>query len=135
MATIITPVILIKEDINFDKTAVSPSDPIKIASMYSQAHSPILDKTGVKAAAFTIISEPQYLYNISLPSTPLTVTSGSYTITLSKFTNNVSSNDAVNSQGFGSQTLYVSAQLYDRKAYADGAGSSPTPFDVTVNYN
>jgi len=87
------------------------------------------------AASFIVSGEPNYTYDIFLPTTPLTITSGANSMTVDNFTSNPATTGTLSAGTPGSQQLDVGATLNVNAAQASGTYVSPTPFDVTVNYN
>lgn len=138
-ATIVTPISITKNvDMNFGNIAVQASTGgtvelspggVRIAS--GGVTLPVNNGT-VTAASFTINGSGNYTYSITLPSSPLIITSGANTMTVDAFT---SSPSAIGTLTAGTQTLTVGATLNVAAAEPAGTYTSTTPFDVTVNYN
>jgi len=138
-ATIVTPISLTKTvDMNFGIVAVqsstagtailSPAGGRTVTAGVS-----ISATTGtVTAASFTVNGQGAYTYDITLPTTALTISSGANTMTVTAFTSTPSGTGALTA---GSQTLNVGATLNVAAAQATGLYASGTPFNVTVNYN
>ena len=137
-ATIVTPISISKTlDVNFGNVSVSGT-----------AGTVILTPTGTRtatggvslptttgtltAATFTISGQGTYTYAITLPSSPVTITNGGNVMTINNFT---SSTLGAGTLSAGSQTLTVGATLNIAGNQPAGTYVSPTPFNVTVNYN
>jgi hypothetical protein len=87
--------------------------------------------TVVSPAIFTIAGEPNNTYDITLPSTPVTITDGTDNMTVDTFTSSPGGTGTLD--GAGQQTLYVGATLNVGAAQPSGIYSGS--FSVTVTYN
>ena len=140
-AVIISPITITKNvDMHFGNVAVT-----------SVAGTVILDPQGNRtttggvtlpaiagspaAASFLVSGEANYTYDIFLPTTPLTITSGANSMTVDQFTSNPVLTGTLSAGTPGTQQLDVGATLNVSAGQASGTYVSPTPFDVTVNYN
>lgn len=138
-ATIVTPISISKTvDMNFGNVAVSPVNagtvvlaPAGTRTLTGGVTLPVVAGT-VTAATFKVDGQGNYTYAITLPSTDLTITSGSNTMIVNSFTSNPSGTGALSS---GTQNVNVGATLNVSAAQPAGTYTSLTPFDVTVNYN
>jgi len=138
-ATIVTPISITKTvDMNFGNVAVQAATggtvvltPAGARSITGGVTLPGVTGT-VAAASFTVNGQGTYTYAITLPSTDLTITSGSNTMIVNTFTSTPSATGALTA---GAQTLNVGATLTVAAAQASGVYVSGTPFNVTVNYN
>lgn len=138
-ATIVTPISITKDvDMNFGNVAVQSTTAGTVvltpAGIRSATGGVTLPTTGgtVAAASFTVNGTSGYTYAITLPSTPLTITSGGNTMTVSTFTSDPTPTGTLTG---GTEVLNVGATLNVGAAQAAGTYVSGTPFDVTVNYN
>jgi hypothetical protein len=138
-ATILTPISIAQTaDINFGNVAIqsATSGTVVLSSSGNRSTTggTTLPTTAgtVSTAAFTISGEDGYSYAITLPSSPLTISSGSNTMTVSSFT---SSPSATGTLTGGSENITVGATLNVAAGQASGSYVSGTPFNVTVNYN
>lgn len=139
-ATIVTPISITKTvDINFGTVAVQSTTGgtvvLSVGGVRSKTGGVTLPAvTGtVTAASFDIAGEPNYTYAITLPSSALTISSSSNSMTVTTFV----SNPAVTGQltAGGTQTLKVGATLNVAAAQPSGVYVNPAGFNVTVNYN
>jgi uncharacterized protein DUF4402 len=138
-ATIVTPISITKTvDMNFGNVAVQTSTggtvvltPAGVRSTTGGVTLPASVGT-VAAASFTVNGQGAYTYAITLPSSAVTLTSGSNNMTADTFT---STPNATGTLTAGTQTLTVGATLNVGAAQAAGVYVSGTPFTVTVNYN
>lgn len=85
----------------------------------------------VTAATFTVSGSGSYTYAITLPSSVI-ITSGSDQMTVDTFTSEPPIAGTLSS---GSQDISIGATLNLIALQAEGAYTSATPFEVTVNYN
>lgn len=138
-ATIITPIAIANAvDMNFGNVAVSGTGgTVILATDNSRSFTggvtlPAVTGT-VTAAQFNVSGVAAYTYSITLPSAPLTVTSGANTMTVTAFTSTPTTTGTLD--GLGTQTIDVGATLNVTAGQAAGTYVSATPFDVTVNYN
>ena len=137
-ATIITPIAISKTiDMNFGNVAVSAVAGTVVLSPASGRTKtggvtlPIISGT-ISAASFNVTGLGSYTYTITLPSTPLTISSGANTMTVNSFTSTPSGTGTLSG---GLQVLNVGATLNVGVNQAAGVYTSATPFAVTVNYN
>ncbi len=139
-ATIVTPISIVKDvDMDFGNVAVQSTtagtvvlSPAGNRTATGGVTLPTAAGT-VTAASFTVSGTASYTYTITLPSTPLTITSGANTMTVTTFTSDPTPTGTL-AVG-GTQTLNVGATLNVSAAQPAGTYVSATPFDVTVNYN
>jgi hypothetical protein len=138
-ATIVTPITITKAvDMNFGNVAVSATagtvilSPGGVRTLTGGVTLPTVAGT-VTAASFNITGEASYTYTIQLPSTDLTITSGSNNMSVNAFTSDPTPTGTLGSNG--TQTLNVGATLNVLAHQPAGIYSSVTPFSVTVNYN
>ena len=141
-ATIVTPITINKDvDMNFGNVAVSALNAGTVVMTPGGVRSATLGVTlpavagSPTAASFTVSGESGYTYAITLPTTPLTITSGSNTMTVDNFISNPSGTGILSVGATASQTLQVGATLNVAAGQASGTYTSTTPFPVTVNYN
>lgn len=138
-ATIVTPISITKTvDMNFGNVAVQSTTggtveltPAGARTSTGGVTLPATNGT-VTAASFTVNGNGNYTYAITLPSSPLTITSGGNTMTVTGFNSTPSGTGALTA---GTQTLNVGATLNVSAAQPSGVYVSGTPFDVIVNYN
>lgn len=138
-STIVTPISITKDvDMNFGNVAVQSSTggtvvlaPAGTRTKTSGVTLPVTTGT-VTAASFTVGGSGSYTYSITLPSSAVTIKSGSNTMTVTNFTSTPSGTGQLSS---GSQTLNVGATLNVSAGQPAGTYTTETPFDVTVNYN
>ena len=138
-ATIITPIAITKTvDMNFGTAAVQAGTggtvvltPAGSRTKTGGVSLPSVTGT-VTAASFNVTGEGTSTYSITLPSSPVTITSGINTMTVSTFTSTPTPTGTLTA---GAQTLLVGATLNVSAAQAPGTYISGTAFDVTVNYN
>ncbi|MEI7526256.1 MAG: DUF4402 domain-containing protein [Mariniphaga sp.] len=137
-ATIIIPINITKTvDMNFGNVAVNAVAgtvilaPAGGRTITGGVTLPAVTGT-VAAAAFTVTGAPTYTFSISLPSSPLTITSGANTMTVTAFTSTPSITGTL---AAGTASLLVGATLNVGINQVAGTYTSATPFSVTVNYN
>jgi hypothetical protein len=137
-ATIITPIAISKTvDMNFGNVAVSAVagtvvlTPAGVRTKTGGVTLPVVAGT-ISAASFTVTGLGSYTYTITLPSTPLTISSGANTMTVNAFNSTPSGTGTLSG---GTQVLNVGATLNVGVNQAAGLYTSATPFTVTVNYN
>lgn len=137
-ATIITPIAISKTvDMNFGNVAVSAVagtvvlTPASVRTKTGGVTLPIVAGT-ISAASFNVTGLGSYTFTITLPSTPLTISNGSNTMTVNAFTSTPSGTGTLSG---GAQVLNVGATLNIGINQAAGLYTSATPFTVTVNYN
>lgn len=139
-ATIVTPISITKTvDMNFGNVAVQTTPggtvvltPAGVRTATGGVTLPSTSIGTVTAASFDIAGQGVYTYSITLPSSALTITSGSNTMTVTNFTSTPSGTGTLTA---GAQTLKVGATLNVAAAQPAGLYVSGTAFDVTVNYN
>lgn len=138
-AAIVTAISITKVvDMNFGNVAVAtaPGGTVVLtpASTRTSTGGVTLPSTTgtVTAASFNVGGQGIYTYSITLPSSPLTITSGVNTMTVSSFTSTPS---GVGSLAAGAQVLNVGATLNVAAAQPAGVYTSAMSFNVTVNYN
>ena len=140
-ATIITPISITKTiDLNFGNVAVSATTGGTV----------ILDPTGsrttggggvtlpattgtVAAASFDVAGAASFTYAITLPTSTVTISSGSNSMNVTTFTSLPSATGTLSSGG--TQTLTVGATLAVAAGQAPGSYTNTTAIPVTVNYN
>ena len=140
-AVIISPITITKTvDMHFGNVAVGALagtvvlDPAGTRTATGGVTLPAVAGTPA-AAEFVVSGEATYTYDIFLPSSAVTITSGSNTMTVDQFTSNPTTSGTLSAGSPGSQTVNVGATLNVGAAQAAGTYVSGTPFDVTVNYN
>jgi hypothetical protein len=138
-ATILTPISIGQTaDMNFGNVAVQSTTAgtviLSAAGGRSITGGTTLPATAgtVTTAAFTVEGEPGYTYAITLPTSPLTISSGANNMTVSTFTSIPSATGTLIG---GSEDITVGATLNVGAAQPSGTYVSGTPFNVTVNYN
>jgi hypothetical protein len=138
-ATIVTPIsITPANDLDFGNIAVPPSIGgtvvIRPNGSRSATGGVVLPaNSGNPAAAeFNIEGEEGFVYDIILPEGPLTLSSGSGTMTITGFTSDPVNTGQLSS---GGQLLHIGATLYVSPAQPVGTYISATPFSITMNYN
>jgi hypothetical protein len=136
-ATIIGPIAISNTaDMNFGNVAVGASGgtvimtPAGARSVTGGVTLPATTGTPA-AAAFNVTGVDTYTFAITLPSAPLTITSGANTMTVTNFTSTPSGTGTIN----GTTALTVGATLNVNANQPSGNYLSGTPFTVTVNYN
>jgi hypothetical protein len=139
-ATIVTPISIAKTvDMNFGNIAVTATGGDVILSPGGNR-----TKTGgvtlpavpgtVTAATFTVSGQANYVYDITLPSTAVVLSSGANTMNATAFTTDIPAAQGTLSVG-GTQQIKVGATLTVSAAQAAGTYITGSPFSVTVNYN
>jgi hypothetical protein len=142
-ATIITPISITKTiDLNFGNIAVSASTGGTV----------ILDATGsrttggaggvtlpattgtVAAASFDVAGAASFTYAVTLPTSTVTISSGSNSMNVTAFTSSLTGSVGTLSSG-GTQTFTVGATLAVAAGQAPGLYTNATAIPVTVNYN
>lgn len=137
-ATIVTPIAIARTvDMDFGNVAVSSTAGTVVltpAGTRSATGGVTLPATAgtVSAAAFNVTGTPGYTYTIVITGSPLTVTSGGNTMTVTAFTNSPASPATLVA---GNNALTVGATLNVGASQPFGTYVSGTPFTVTVNYN
>jgi hypothetical protein len=138
-ATIITPIAITKDvDMNFGNIAVSPTLGGTVVLPTTGARTltggvtlPVVTGT-VTPASFTVTGEGNSTYSITLPSSAITLSSGSATMTVENFVSTPSNTGALNN---GTQVVKVGATLNVGAAQAAGTYTNASGLFVTVNYN
>ena len=139
-ATIVTPISITKNvDMNFGNIAVTSSGgTVILAAAGTRTKTggitlPVVTGT-VTAAQFTVTGEGTYTYDITLPSSAVTLTKsgGGATMDATSFTHSAGGSPALTA---GSQVFNVGATLTVAAAQAAGAYTTGTAFNVAVNYN
>jgi hypothetical protein len=89
----------------------------------------------VAAAQFSVTGQNGYTYSITMPSSALTLTrtSGSETMTVDTWVNNVGPTGTLSVSG--AQTIIVGATLNVGGSQVAGEYKNTTGFPITVNYN
>lgn len=135
---LITPIAITKTvDMNFGNVAVSGTGGTVVLAPAGTRTStggvtlPVVAGT-VTAASFTVTGLATYTFSISLPSSPITITSGGNNMTVGTFTSDPATTGTLSG---GTATLNVGATLTVGASQAAGTYTSGTPFTVTVNYN
>ncbi len=143
-ATIITPISIVNAgDMNFGNIAVdATAGTVVLTSTATRTRTggvtlPVTAGT-VRAASFTVKGKASSTYSITLPTTALTLTSGTNNMTVNGFTSDLtgaltSGTGTIGTDG--TQTINVGATLNVTGSQAAGLYVSGTPFAVTVNYN
>lgn len=138
-ATIVTPIAITKDvDMNFGNLAVNASTGTVVltpggARSATGGVSFLAASPGtVTAASFTVTGLAGATYSITLPSAALTISSGANNMTVDTWSSNPTPTGTLTG---GTETLTVGATLHVGASQAAGTYTSPTPFDVTVNYN
>jgi hypothetical protein len=86
----------------------------------------------VTAASFTVTGEGNSTYSITLPSSAITLTSPSGTMSVQNFVSTPSNTGTLSS---GTQEIKVGATLNVSAAQAAGTYTNASGLFVTVNYN
>ena len=138
-ATIVTPIAISKAaDMNFGNIAAGSSSGLVILtptgsrSLSGGITLPSLAGT-VTAASFTVTGAPGFAYSITLPVTPLNITSGNNNMIVNVFESNPVTTGMLDSSGL--QILNVGATLSVGASQPAGTYHSTDQFTVTVNYN
>ena len=136
-ATIITPISIVKNtDMNFGNIATNGAVgtvvllPAGGRSFTGGITFPITTGT-VTPATFEISGSSGFTYAITLPTT-ITITSGTNSMIVNNFTSTPSATGILTG---GTQTIKIGSTLNLAAAQAEGAYTTTTNFDVTVNYN
>jgi hypothetical protein len=138
-ATIITPIAITKDvDLNFGNVAVSPTLGGTVVLPTSGARTktggvtlPVVTGT-VTPASFTVTGEGNSTYSITLPSSAITLTSASGSMTVENFISNPSNTGTLSN---GTQEIKVGATLNVGAAQPAGTYTNESGLFVTVNYN
>jgi hypothetical protein len=139
-ATIVTPIAIAHvTDMNFGNVTVSTlvAGTVVLAPAGTRTSTgnitlPAINGT-ISAASFTVTGVTGSAYSITLPTTDLTLTSGSNTMIVNAFTSTPS---ATGTLAAGTQTLNVGATLNVKAAQAVGIYTTAVGgFPVTVCYN
>lgn len=136
--TLIAPIAITKSvDMNFGNVAIGSSPgtvvlaPGGTRSQTGGVTLPVNTGT-VTAASFSVTGATNYTFSISLPAAPITLKSGTNTMTVGTFTSDPATSGTLTG---GAATLNVGATLNVPAGQAPGTYTSETPFTVTVNYN
>jgi hypothetical protein len=142
-ATIVSPINIAKvADLNFGNLAVTASvggvvtlEPSAAATRTTSGGGVTFPATmgTVTAGRFTVSGQPNYTYDVLLPSDALLEGPGSSMLSTA-YTCNLPGNIGT-LDGTGLQTLYVGADLFVAPAQAPGVYTTTLPFEVVVNYN
>jgi hypothetical protein len=138
-ATIITPIAITKDvNLNFGNVAVSPTLGGTVVLPTSGARTktggvtlPVVTGT-VTPASFTVTGEGNSTYSITLPSSAITLTSASGSMTVENFISNPSNTGTLSN---GTQEIKVGATLNVGAAQPAGTYTNQSGLFVTVNYN
>ena len=141
-ATIVTPISIVNNTgMNFGNIAVQTGTGGTVALSAAASASRVAGGAGgvtlpnvtgtVTSAKFTVSGTANYTYTITLPSSAVTLSSGSNTMDATSFINST----AGTLSGTGSEVFYVGATLTVAAAQGAGTYTTATPFDVVVNYN
>ncbi|MBK7031664.1 MAG: DUF4402 domain-containing protein [Bacteroidales bacterium] len=137
-ATIITPIAITKDvDMNFGNIAVSPTLGGTVVLPTAGAHThrwlpSQLSNGTVTPASFTVTGEGNSTYSITLPSSAITLTGPSGTMTVGTFVSTPSNTGALSG---GTQEIKVGATLNVSASQAAGTYTNASGLFVTVNYN
>jgi hypothetical protein len=141
-ATIITPISITKTiDLNFGNIAVSATtggtvilDAAGTRTTGGAGGVTLPATTGtVAAASFDVAGAASFTYAITLPSSPVAITSGSNSMDVTSFVSSPSLTGTLSTSG--TQTLTVGASLAVAAGQAPGNYTNATGIPVTVNYN
>ncbi|MEO8174664.1 MAG: DUF4402 domain-containing protein [Sediminibacterium sp.] len=138
-ANILTAISISKTlDMNFGNVSVQAAtggtvilSPLGIRSTTGGVTLPATSGT-VTAAAFVVTGEGSYVYTITLPVTPHTISDGANTMTVTAF---LSAPSGTGTLTAGTQTFTVGGTLNVAAAQVKGTYTSEAGFAVTVNYN
>ena len=135
-ADIVTPISIIAGDnMNFGKIVASPAGGtvnVSTAGELSASGVTVHSSSVGSAASFDVSGEPNFTYDITLPSTfDLTGPTGSTAMTVSDFASDATKTLSEN----GTETFHVSAKLTVGVSQAPGTYTNETDFTVTVAYN
>lgn len=89
------------------------------------------DASGVSAAAFEINGQSGYSFHLSLPEGDFVLVNGTDNIIIKDFTTDIKTQNLV----AGTQIVRLGATLEISPNQGPGVYSSPSPIEVTVNYN
>ena len=140
-ATIIAPISIEKNvDLQFGKivksTTLDGTVSINASDQMTPSYTNVAafsgaDKKATTAAKFTVSGEKNYMYTITIPTSDISITSGTNNMKVSSFSSNLNGTGTITATG--TQTLYVGATLTVKADQA--AGDYTGSFDVTVAYN
>ncbi len=138
-ATIIGPIAITKDvDMSFGNVAVSPTLGGTVVLPTAGARTltggvtlPVITGT-VTPASFTVTGEGTSTYSITLPSSAITLTGPSGTMSVDNF---VSTPSGTGTLTAGTQIVKVGATLNVGSAQAAGTYTNASGLFVTVNYN
>jgi len=141
-STVITPISITKNiEMNFGNIAVSSTAGTVILApdnTRTKTDGVTLPQTEgtVSAAKFTVNGQADFMYDITLPSTDLTLTETagqSETMVVNAFTSTPGETAGVLTNG--SEEVFVGATLNVNATQLAGTYTNATGFNVTVNYN
>ena len=92
----------------------------------------LADGTSASAASFTVTGETGFTYAVTLPASEYVLTNGTESMIIKDFTSSI---DNSGSLAGGSQNISVGATLNVNPNQTPGNYTSPSGFNVTVNYN
>jgi len=98
----------------------------------SQGGVELADGNTISAASFEVTGQAGYTYSISLPNSDYVLTNGTDNIVIRDFTSSLKNEGALAS---GSQSLRVGASLDINPNQTPGNYTSPSGFNISVNYN
>ena len=141
-ATVITPINLTKvSDLDFGNISVNAVAGVVILNPDGTRNTSggvTLPATSgnVSASQFNVMGMQGYTYSITLPPSVMinnTIGSGNETMIVDNFVSDPPVSGNLGSTG--TQTLNIGATVHVSANQAKGIYISPTPFDVSVNYN
>jgi len=98
----------------------------------SQGRVELTGANTVSAATFEVTGQAGYTYSITLPNSDYVLSNGTDDIIIRDFTSSLKDEGAL---ALGSQTLNVGASLDINPNQTPGNYTSPSGFNITVNYN
>ena len=135
-ATIIQPIgITTVSDLNFANIDAKNGGAVTLSpenSRTSNGDVALAEGGNVSAASFEISGQSGLTYAISIPSVDYVLSNGSESMVINNFTTDATSDKAL---AGGTQTIHVGATLNVNPNQTPGNYISPSPFNVTVNYN
>jgi hypothetical protein len=137
-ATIVTPITISKvQDMNFgDMSVVSGQGSVTLSpaanSRLASGGVELMDATNVSFASFKVSGAIGATFSISLPQSPVLLSNGESTMTVSEFTSTPTATSGLTN---GTKSILVGATLHVNGSQALGTYQSVAPFPVTVNYN
>jgi hypothetical protein len=138
-ATIVTPMAISKAiDLDFGNVAVNANaGTVELTPAGTRLKTGGVSLPGnagtVTSAAFNITGAPGFIYSITLPLQPLTITNGGDAMTVNMFASDPAVTGILDANG--EQTLKVGATLLVGASQPVGDYTSNNEFAVTVNYN